>query len=72
MDGINLYEHKDSLKKQIGYVPQEDLLRNGISVRQTLRYIAKMRLPKDVDKKEREKRIDHTFDMLGLDAKCGK
>ncbi len=70
MDGINLYEHKDSLKKQIGYVPQEDLLRNGISVRQTLRYIAKMRLPKDVDKKEREKRIDHTFDMLGLDAKC--
>ena len=63
MDGINLYEHKDSLKKQIGYVPQEDLLRNGISVRQTLRYIAKMRLPKDVDKKQREKRIDHTFEL---------
>jgi ABC-type multidrug transport system ATPase subunit len=70
MDGINLYQHKDTLKKQIGYVPQEDLLRNGISVRQTLRYIAKMRLPADVSKDEREKRIDQTFDMLGLDAKC--
>lgn len=70
MDGINLYTHKDTLKKQIGYVPQEDLLRNGISVRQTLRYIAKMRLPIDVDKEERERRIDQTFNMLGLDAKC--
>lgn len=70
MDGINLYTHKDQLKKQIGYVPQEDLLRNGISVRQTLRYIAKMRLPKDIDKAEREQRIDQTFHMLGLDAKC--
>lgn len=70
MDGIDLYSHKDQLKKQIGYVPQEDLLRNGISVRQTLRYIAKMRLPKDVDTREREQRIDQTFNMLGLDAKC--
>ncbi|MGN0396204.1 MAG: ATP-binding cassette domain-containing protein, partial [Coprococcus sp.] len=70
MDGINLYTHKDQLKKQIGYVPQEDLLRNGISVRQTLRYIAKMRLPKDINKTEREQRIDQTFNMLGLDAKC--
>lgn len=70
MDGINLYEHKDILKKQIGYVPQEDLLRNGISVRKTLEYIAKMRLPADVDREEREKRIDQTFEMLGLDEKC--
>ena len=70
MDGINLYEHKDTLKKQIGYVPQEDLLRNGISVRKTLEYIARMRLPADVEKNERNARIDQTFDMLGLDAKC--
>ncbi len=70
MDGINLYTHKAQLKKQIGYVPQEDLLRNGISVKQTLEFIAKMRLPKDVNKEEREQRIKQTFEMLALDEKC--
>ncbi|MBR0384012.1 MAG: FHA domain-containing protein, partial [Eubacteriaceae bacterium] len=50
--GVNLYSNKKSVRKQIGYVPQFDLLRGNLSVESTLRYIAKLRLPKDTTKAE--------------------
>lgn len=70
LNGKNLYKNKKIVKKQIGYVPQEDLLRDGLSVIDTLCYIAKLRLPVDVSCAEREERIHEVLDILGLDEAC--
>ena len=56
------------MKKQIGYVPQEDLLRDNISLKNTLDYIGKLRLPTDVSKQERLQKIDSVLEMLNLDS----
>ena len=63
---------KAVMKKQIGYVPQEDLLRNGLSLESTLDYIGMMRLPQDVSKTERKQKIDNVLSMLNLDHSLKK
>ena len=67
LNGVDLYKHKRMLKKQFGYAPQDDLLRNGLSVVSTLKYVARLRLPKDVSKTERMAAIDHVMGMLDLE-----
>ena len=64
----DLYKNKKLMKKQIGYVPQEDLLRDNISLKNTLDYIGKLRLPTDVSKQERLQKIDSVLEMLNLDS----
>ena len=68
----DLYKNKKLMKKQIGYVPQEDLLRDNMSLNNTLDYIGKLRLPTDVSKTERQERIDSVLEMLKLDASLKK
>ena len=70
LNGKELYKNRKIVKRQIGYVPQEDLLRDGLTVLDTLRYIARLRLPKDISCSEREARIQEVLDILGLDEQC--
>lgn len=72
INGSDLYKNKAVMKKQIGYVPQEDLLRNGLSLESTLDYIGMMRLPQDVSKTERKQKIDNVLSMLNLDHSLKK
>lgn len=67
LNGVDLYSNKKLLRTQVGYVPQEDLLRGGLSVWSTLDYIARLRLLKDVTKNERREVIGEALDMLGLE-----
>ncbi|MDP7035584.1 MAG: ATP-binding cassette domain-containing protein [Planctomycetota bacterium] len=64
---FDLYENFASLKKGIGYVPQDDIIHQELTVQRTLHYISMVRLPVDTSAQERFQRIDQVIHTLGLD-----
>lgn len=66
INNLDLYENLDSLKQSIGYVPQEDIIHRELSVYRTLYYVAKLRLSRDVTRKEIDEIIDEVLDVTGL------
>lgn len=54
------------LKKNIGYVPQEDIVHGELSVEKTLFYAAKLRMSSDVSNKEIDKKINQVLASLNL------
>ena len=64
--GIDLHTQFQSLSRQIGSVPQADILHTRLTVRQALNYGAKLRLPNDTTKEERNKRVEDVMDQLEL------
>ncbi len=65
-DKTDIYEEYERMKYQIGFVPQQDLLRGGDSVYDTLSNAAEMKLPASCTPKEREMRIQTVLAELGL------
>jgi len=68
LNGYNLYSEYDSLKPQIGYVPQEDIVHSRLSVHDALYYAARLRLPEDLERLEIERRIDAVMGQLHINA----
>ncbi len=66
INNLDLYQHLDSLKQSIGYVPQDDIIHRELTVYRTLYYVAKLRLSGDVNKKEINQIIDEVMDVTGL------
>jgi ABC-type multidrug transport system ATPase subunit len=66
ISGIDLHTQFQSLSRQIGSVPQADILHTRLTVRQALMYGAKLRLPNDTTKTEREKRVNEVMEQLEL------
>ena len=62
----NLYENYDELKGQIGYVPQQDIVHENLTLISMLRYVAKLRLSDTFTKEERNKRISDVIAMVEL------
>ena len=54
------------LKMHAGYVMQDDLLNGNLTVLETLRYTAELRLPRSVAAEEREERVQAVMDQMGL------
>lgn len=69
INGLDLYRHRESLKQAIGYVPQEDIIHRELSVYRTLYYVARLRLSRDVSKREIDQIIDEVLDVTGLTEK---
>lgn len=69
INGINLYQNFDSLKKLIGYVPQSDIVYDNLTLYDMLSYTAKLRLPKDTSEKEREAAIGKAIRLVELTEK---
>ena len=69
INGVDLYQNFDALKKLIGYVPQQDIVFDTLSLYDTLLYTAKLRLPEDTSPEEREKAIDRAIAMVELTEK---
>ncbi len=65
-NGHDLYRHYEELRFQIGLVPQEEILHPQLTVREGLRYAARLRLPPDTTRAEQERRVDQVVDRLGL------
>ena len=64
--GHDLYKEYDRMKYQIGFVPQQDLLRDDDTVYHTLDNAAQMKLPAATTPAQRHTRIDQVLETLGL------
>jgi ABC-type multidrug transport system ATPase subunit len=70
--GRDLYKNYSDLRQRIGLVPQQDILHTQLTVRTALRYAAKLRFPSDVDRSDRNERIEEVLETLGLTAQAGQ
>lgn len=62
----DLYEHYDELKDEIGYVPQQDIVHENLTLISMLRYVAKLRLPEGTPRAEREARVQEVLQTVEL------
>ena len=62
----DIYREFEKMKYEIGYVPQQDLLRMDDVVYDTLDNAARMRLPDTMTEEQREQRVQYTLYMFGL------
>ncbi len=67
VDGVDLYANYNSLKNTIGYVPQQDIVYDNLTLVDMLRYGADLRMPPDSTKQEKEARIDEIIALLELE-----
>ncbi|PLX05558.1 MAG: ABC transporter [Marinilabiliales bacterium] len=65
INGINLHTEKENLEGVIGYIPQDDLLIEELTVFQNLYYNAKLCF-KDLPEEEIVQRVNKTLSNLGL------
>ena len=71
LHGRNFYNNYESMKYDLGFVPQQDLMRLSDTVNMTLSDAAKMRLPKSTSRAERKKRVDEVLEKFGLGSVRG-
>ncbi len=69
INGNDLYRNFDSLKKLVGYVPQQDIVFNDLTLYDMLNYAAQLRLPNDTSKDEREIAINKAIETVELTEK---
>lgn len=65
-DGLDLYRHHERFRRSIGYVPQDDVMHRELTVRQALRFAARLRLGTGSGGAALERRIDEVLNRLGL------
>ncbi|MGA9532225.1 MAG: FHA domain-containing protein [Anaerolineales bacterium] len=68
VNGRDLYEQYEDYRAKIGYVPQADILHSSLTVDRALWYSAQLRLPPDLSKQERERRIDQVLATVEMGA----
>lgn len=67
VNGTDLYKNYQVLKNIIGYVPQQDIIYENITLMKMLEYSAKMRMPEDISAGERGERIREVLKMVELE-----
>lgn len=70
-NGIDLHKNFNSLKNMIGFVPQQDIIYENLTLYKMLSYTAKMKMPSDTTKAERDKRIAKVLEMVELTERAG-
>ncbi|MDT8401610.1 MAG: ATP-binding cassette domain-containing protein [Bacteroidales bacterium] len=68
INGTDLHRKPEDLDGIIGYVPQDDMLMEDLTVFENLYYAASLCF-RDLDNSEIKKRVDDTLTTLGLDEK---
>lgn len=64
---VNLYENYNVLKNIIGYVPQQEIIYENLSLYDMLNFSAKLRMPNDISDSERVNRIHEVLRMVELE-----
>ncbi|MHB1929139.1 MAG: ATP-binding cassette domain-containing protein, partial [Acidimicrobiales bacterium] len=59
------------MRNRIGYVPQDDVLHQQLTVREVLEYSAELRFPPDVAASDRHHRVEEVMAELGLTQRAG-
>ena len=57
-----------SLSSLMGYVPQEDIVYDSLTLERMLYYSAKLRMPEDSSREDIKKKISETLSLMELDA----
>jgi len=71
VNGVNIYQHFDAIRDQIGFVPQKDIIHVELSVYQELDFAARLRMPADTTPAERHMRIMEVLDKPRSDSPQG-
>ncbi len=66
LNGHDIYKEFETIKHDIGFVPQQDLIRYNDTVKNTVYDFAKLRLPTNVKKEELNKSVDEALNIFGL------
>lgn len=66
LNETSLYCAYEMFRHSIGYVPQEDILHQDLSVDKCLDFVAQLRLPRDIDSAQRANIVNSTIEALGL------
>ncbi len=66
VNGHDLYQNFEAYRTELGYVPQDDIIHRDLTVYQALDFAARLRLPKDISKKERHQQIQAVLADLEL------
>ena len=70
LSGSDLHENYQILSRQIGSVPQADIIHTRLTVRQALNYGAQLRLPNDTSRAERDERVATVMEKLELSERA--
>ncbi|MGP3691510.1 ATP-binding cassette domain-containing protein [Streptomyces sp. IBSNAI002] len=65
-NGLDLYQHFHLLRREIGFVPQDDILHTQLTVRAALRYAARLRCPAGTSEEDGHRRTEQVLAELGL------
>ncbi|HBF34580.1 TPA: hypothetical protein DDW35_08445, partial [Candidatus Sumerlaeota bacterium] len=65
-DGQDLYQAFESVKSDIGYVPQQVILHEDLPLIDVLNYSSRLRLPSDISQDEIETNIRMALEKVGL------
>lgn len=65
-NGIDLRKNINTLKNMIGFVPQQDIIYENLTLERMLYYTAKMKMPSDTSKEEIKGRIYKVLEMVDL------
>jgi len=66
VNDIDIYQHFDSIRNDIGFVPQKDIIHMELTIYQALDYAAQLRMPGDTSPEERHKRVMEVLEDLDL------
>lgn len=66
LNGHNMYQEYKRMQYDIGFVPQLDLMRGCDTVYRTLMDAAALRLPKGLQKAQRQNRVEEVMEIFGL------
>ena len=66
LSGRNMYKEYKDMMYDIGFVPQQDLMRGSDSVYRTLMDAANLRLPVELTNEDRKARVEEVMKIFGL------
>ena len=66
VNDVDVYQHFDAIRNDIGFVPQKDIIHTELTVEQALDYSAQLRMPRDTTKAERQQRIQEVLEDLDI------
>ncbi len=68
LDGLDAWGQMAAGRGDLGWVPQDDIVHKELSVRQALRYAARLRMSSDIPMAEIDRKISQVLGRLDLEA----
>ena len=66
LNGDNMYTQYKKMQYEVGFVPQQEMMRGKYTVLDTLLDTAKLRMSVDISEEERVKRVNEVMEIFGL------